>query len=524
MLRLFMIIVFAFPLVAGEDWELKVDPILLNGPPGQTQPFILYFHDQADLSHARLLPGKEAKGWFVYETLKQKADATQKPVIAELEALDANYQSFWIANMILVEGDEDLLINLAQRNEIARIFPNPLIENDLPQTEPATPNHSPNAIEWGVELTGAPAVWDMGYRGQGVVIGGQDTGYNWNHEALIHQYRGWDGVAVDHNYNWHDAIHSGFSSCGVNLTEPCDDNSHGTHTMGTALGDDGAGNQIGMAPDAQWIGCRNMGSGNGTPTTYSECFQWFVAPTDLTGKSADPGRAPHVLINSWGCPPSEGCTDPLVLETVVNNTRAAGIVVVVSAGNAGPSCSSIVDPPAIYEGGFAVGSTRSNDAISSFSSRGAITIDGSGRLKPDISAPGSGIRSAVPGGYGSKSGTSMAGPHVSGLVALIISAVPELAGNVDAIEEIIRQTALPLTSTQNCNGFDGSLVPNAVFGYGRIRALDAVLEATGKTPLTCEDYPIMLSTWPGAMSQPQDVNGNGVIDLLDLMAMLTCPL
>ena len=72
-------------------------------------------------------------------------------------------------------------------------------------------------------------------------------------------------------------------------------------------GDDGAGNQIGVAPGAKWIGCRNMDQGVGTPATYTECFQFFIAPTDLNGQNPNPTLRPHVMNNSWGCPPSEGC-------------------------------------------------------------------------------------------------------------------------------------------------------------------------------------------------------------------------
>jgi subtilisin family serine protease len=237
------------------------------------------------------------------------------------------------------------------------------------------------------------------------------------------------------------------------------------------VGDDGAGNQVGIAPGARWIGCRNMNGGDGTPASYAECFEWFLAPTDLAKRNPDPALAPDVINNSWGCPPSEGCSAD-ALRQIVEATRAAGIVVVVSAGNYGSSCATVSDPPAIYDASFSVGSTTASDAISSFSSRGPVTIDGSNRMKPDLSAPGSSVRSSSPGNsYATSSGTSMAGPHVAGVIALLLDARPDLRGRVDEIEEIVRRSAVPLTSTQSCGGVSGLAVPNNTFGHGRIDAL-----------------------------------------------------
>jgi len=245
--------------------------------------------------------------------------------------------------------------------------------------------------------------------------------------------------------------------------------------MGTMVGDDCGSNQTGMAPDARWIGCRNMDQGNGTPATYSECFEWFIAPTDLAGLNPDPSRSPDVINNSWTCPNSEGCSFD-TLQTVVENTRAAGIVVVVSAGNSGSGCNTISDPPAIYDASFSIGATDINDNIASFSSRGPVTIDGSNRLKPNVSAPGVNVRSSIRNnGYSSFSGTSMAGPHVAGLVALLIDALPDLRGQVDSIEAIIESSAFPRTSGQTCGGLPGTEIPNPIYGHGRIDAVEMLL-------------------------------------------------
>ena len=247
--------------------------------------------------------------------------------------------------------------------------------------------------------------------------------------------------------------------------------------MGTMVGrEDDLTNQIGVAPEAEWIGCRNMDQGVGSPATYAECYKWFLAPTDLNNLNPDPSKAPDVINNSWSCPVSEGCTDPLVLLPVVEAVRAAGILTVHSAGNNGPSCASINTPAAIYEASFTVGNTDSFDQIAFSSSRGPVTIDGSGRIKPDVSAPGTSIRSSIPGGgYGTLSGTSMAGPHVAGLAALLLSAQPDLIGQVENTERLIANSAVPVSSAAQCGGIPDTIYPNNSSGWGRIDALNALL-------------------------------------------------
>src|ERR1041385_8235242 len=169
--------------------------------------------------------------------------------------------------MLWVKGDLGLALELAARSDVARVEGNPVIhnvDNPLPVTRITNQPDVPNTVEPGVNYVNAPAVWALGYTGQGVVIAGADTGQRWTHNALKPHYRGWDGTTVDHDYNWHDSIHDSTGNpCGNDSPFPCDDYFHGTHTTGTAIGDDGGSNQIGMAPGAKWIGCRNMDVGVG---------------------------------------------------------------------------------------------------------------------------------------------------------------------------------------------------------------------------------------------------------------------
>ncbi len=473
------------PSIETLEFAEKIDSAVRSQLAAEGSAEVLVVLDeQLDLSFAEALRGRRAKGEAVVAALRATAERTQAPLRSLLRARGVEHQSFWVSNMIRVRGDIRVASEIASMAAVRRLAANPEIRMALPRgDEPiAAAREVGPPTPWGILRIGAPQAWASGIDGQGVVIGGQDTGYAWEHPALRAKYRGVGAAGVDHDYNWHDAIHtaSGANVCGSNAPAPCDDGSHGTHTMGTMVGSESgaADATIGVAPGARWIGCRNMDRGAGTPATYAECFQWFLAPTEVGGGRPDARLAPDVINNSWGCPPSAGCIDPAVLAPIVEAVRAAGIVVVVSAGNEGPRCGSVASPPAIYDAAFSVAATASNDSIANFSSRGPVTVDGSGRHKPDIAAPGVDVISSVPGGgYSSFNGTSMAGPHVAGLVALLLQARPELSGEVDIVEQVLRETAVPLTTTEDC-GATAGLVPNATFGAGRIDALAAV-QSTG---------------------------------------------
>ncbi|MBN1138337.1 MAG: S8 family serine peptidase, partial [Anaerolineae bacterium] len=452
----------------------KIEPLVLEqiAAAGQAE-FFVWIAEKADLSQAQQLNRKVEKGQFVFEALRATAERSQRALLAVLDAQGVRYRPFYIANKIFVyAGDQALAIALAARSDVAKITPNHQYQLQEPIIE-REPAGQILAIEPNITFIQADDVWALGITGHGTVMAGNDTGLDWDHPAIINQYRGWNGASADHNYNWWDAT-------GTYPTVPGDGHGHGTHTTGTMVGDDGGANQIGVAPGAQTIHCKNMtDGGSGDDYTFSECFEWDLAPWDLSGANPRPDLAPHAINNSWGY--WGGGADQF--EDEIDALQAAGIVVEVSAGNEGPTCSTLRSPSdyeqVLTTGSISHASGTLPGTISDFSSRGPSSLDPLDYM-PDVMAPGENIRSSVPGGgyEGGWSGTSMAGPHVTALIGLMWSANPALQGMVAETYDLIYQTTVPLTG-QGGSGCGGDYVdgPNNDWGFGTIDALAAVQAA-----------------------------------------------
>jgi len=438
------------------------------GQPGlQPDSFFVVMVDQADTSFARSIPDRTERYRAVYETLTKHALETQADLRAFLDARGVTYTPYYLVNGIEVETFNPLLrYGIASRPDVARILNSPHtrpLPHNLRLLDMIPSGNQPSGLSWGVDAIDAEQVWEQfGVTGEGIIIGHADSGVDWRHPALRSQYLGEED---NHNYTWFDPWYG--------TDEPTDGGGHGTHTLGTILGQGG----IGVAPDARWIACRNLARNLGNPPYYLDCMQFLLAPFPQGGdpfRDGDPTRGAHLTSNSWGCPPQEGC-DGLTLSIAVEHLRNAGQMFIVGAGNEGPACST-VDSPASADAAFTVGAFDAEGRIADFSSRGPVLIDGSGRIKPDIAAPGVDVLSSLPGGrYAPSSGTSMATPHVAGVVALMWSANPTLIGDIDTTEAILARTAHHVPAPDLCGGDTGA--QNNVYGFGRIDALAAVREA-----------------------------------------------
>lgn len=455
--------------LTGMVWVSGLVMYLVIGQPGlYGDRLFVILKEQADFSTVDLPEDYVDRRSAVYQQLVEKARTSQAALRQPLDRLGFPVRSYYLENALEVRGGPLVRWWLERRPEVDRVLDSPVLR-PLPEAPAeSTGDRIPlNGVPWNLTMIGADRVWEeFGATGQGILIGQADSGAQGDHIELADSYRGRSG---DNDYNWYDPWYGS--------PAPVDIGGHGTHTLGTVVG-----NQVGVAPDAEWIGCVNLARNLGSPAYYLNCMEFLLAPFPQDGDPQTDGRpemGAHILNNSWGCPPLEGC-DAGALLPAVEALRAAGVFVVSSAGNDGSAgCETISAPISLYDAVYSVGAIDSSGSLAEFSSTGPVTIDGSQRIKPDITAPGVDVLSAFPGdGYALLSGTSMAGPHVVGVVALMWSANPDMIGDIDRTEQILNETAAayngPLPACAAASR------PNNGVGYGVLDAYEAVKKAVGQ--------------------------------------------
>lgn len=411
-------------------------------------PVLIRLTARADLRPAQRLADPLARRSSMVATLQATAAASQDDVLRLLQQAEANGQaaeirSLWIINAVAAQASQPTIEALAALPGVEEIQLDERItlETDF---DPAEVVIVPDEVEWGIQRVQADQVWRaLGIDGRGVVVANMDSGVDYLHPDLQPRYRGYLGPDAPpiHRGNWFDAT-------GTEARYPVDSSGHGTHTMGTIVGENG----IGVAPGATWIAVRTFNSaGQGLESWIHAGFEWLLAP------DGDPALAPDVVNNSW----SNSNSRTEIFSETVTLLQEAGIIQVFSAGNYGPSSGS-VGAPGSYAEVLTVGATDAFDLIAAFSARGPSPWSPN---KPELTAPGVQVQSAYPGGsYIRANGTSMAAPHVTGAVALLLQADPSL--RQESITHVLTRTASPL----------GATTPNPDYGWGQLRIYDALLE------------------------------------------------
>jgi serine protease AprX len=453
----------------------KIDLILQRtmstAPAGNLISVIVTLKDQADFAALDRLD-KRARQKEAITALRSRARASQGRLQALLETRRAEKRvdritAFWVFNGFSVTATPEVIQELAAQPDVLKITPDDI------SIVPAAPLAA-NAPEQNLSIINAPALWQLGFYGQGVVVANMDTGVDVTHPDLANRWRG--------------GSNSWFDPYGQHPTTPTDQSGHGTWTMGVMVAGDAGGSSIGMAPQARWIAVKIFNdAGSSTATAIHLGFQWLLDP-DSNPNTAD---APQVVNASWTFS-VPGCN--LEFQPDLQALRAAGILPVFAAGNYGPG-SLTSRSPANYPEAFAVGATNNTDQIYAYSSRGPSACGELTTIYPEIVAPGVNINSTdLFGGYYGNSGTSLSAPHAAGALALLLSAYPNLTAD---------QQAAALTNGVTDLGLPG---PDNDYGYGRLNALAAYqwLQANDGNP-TFTPTPIPPTATPTSTATPTQI-------------------
>lgn len=438
--------------------QAEVDPLIASEfkKGNKHIPIVVYMKDSLDkqqLSTQALAKGMDRHS-AVVDGLKSTAFRAQQGLLQNLSEKEKqgtveDVRSFYVANVVALDATENVVNELSKRSDVKKILFDRVIPLEVPEIVPSDPEirTSDERIEWNIAKIGADVLWEEGITGKGITVGIIDSGVDGTHPALARKWKG-AGQANPSDY-WID--------CVAGKPMPYDDLSvpHGTHVTGTILGSEADGsNQIGVAPDAQWIAAKAFTPDGGSVSGLLKAGEFMLE------------KKPDIVNNSWGGNP--GKND--FYKDVVDSWVAAGITPVFAAGNANsqvPQVPGSIGNPANYMNVLAIAATDKDDVLGNFSLLGPSPYDPT-KIKPDLSAPGVNIRSSIAGGgYQSGwNGTSMATPHIAGVLALM-KQVRNAEPNI-FYEDILRNTAIPRTD----DTFRQS--PNMGYGYGVVDAYAAV--------------------------------------------------
>ena len=444
---------------------IAMSPALPAGAAGPQRlvDVVVVMKSQANLGAFRAA-SRPARLAAVERGLRAHAGQTQLGVLTLLakrhaQGLATGIVPLWISNEVAVRTTPAVVRELSKRPDVREVRPEFTVQ--APTSEVAAAATS--TVEPNVSLVNAPALWDRGFRGQGVVVANMDTGVDATHPDLAAKWRGGTN-------SWYDPN-------GQHPTTPTDISGHGTQTMGVMIGGTAGGSSVGVAPDAKWIAVKIFNDrGTATSTGIHQGFQWLLDP-DGNPNTAD---APNVVDNSWTMTTAT-CT--LDFQPDLAGLRAAGILPVFAAGNYGPNSGTVQSPANLPEA-FAVGGTDNSDALYSYGSRGPSTC--AAATAPKLAAPAVNIRTTdLYGSYVQDTGTSVAAPHVAGALALLLSAFPHLSA--DQQEAALESGAHDLGAT----GLDNDS------GYGRLDALAAYQRLAGSPDFTVSASPSSVTVAPG---------------------------
>ncbi len=428
----------------------ELEKKLETANPGEHVKVLVWMAEQPDMSTMKGASYAEKAAY-----LRDFSRRTQSALISDLTSMEgvSDVRSFWLVNMVYLEATPVVVRELARRKDVALVDLSRVRHIIEPKQSRKVPPRT-KTVEWNIDKIKADSVWEeFGLTGDGVIVGTMDTGIDPSHPALQGNFSGYFFDAVNHQ------------------PTPYDDHGHGTHVAGTIAGGDGPGpfdHDIGVAYNALIVSAKAFSAGGtGTDPDIFACFQYFVT------LKADSGVDIKVVSNSWGSSDSGDTT----FMPYVRQWHEFDIIPVFANGNSGPSAGS-AGTPGNFPNVIGVGATTSSDNIANFSSRGPApnqypwsdttlwSRPDWNFIKPDISAPGAGVTSSVPGGgYNTWDGTSMATPHITGVIALMFEKNPGL--DYQTVYDILTNYGVDQPA-------QGAPYPNNDYGWGRVNALLAI--------------------------------------------------